>query len=378
MSKPELSISQIGQPEEIKKTENRIQYVEQELKNLSTLKDTIFHPEKLDNNDENSVHDIVKNISTRHFGVMAYHYETEKYNDLPDDDVNTIFKKRTYRQAILSTAQKLDFLGKKLLEPKTDFERELGFSSNPTAYNGEVEAIIVPGAAALSNYKRFYHAVKAISTGAIKTDTIIFAACERIVNANEHKTMANKGFSCGETEFELGLQAVNDIAGGFINGTQQTEEKEVLFNGIEYPVKVVSGKVLINGKEIFVKVVESPYDKTRKLENGQFTQRANTEETFISAMTVLDKDATNKTVCITSHDIWKPCQHVAAELIFGGYYGRKIISSGPDNCNRLYNNELGELDVDSAEAVVDEMSKYLYELEKLNRQIKNFDKLCQK
>ncbi len=349
----------------IEKTGEALHSAYSKLTDLSIIKRSVFHPEKIDDGHRKNVHEIVNDISTRHFGTVEYHNEIEKYNDAPDDTSEVRDKKRSYRKAILYYAQQLGFLGNKPLEPTNDFEKKMNLSSNPEPYDGEVEAIVVPGAAALSNYKRFYHAIKSISTGAIKTNKIVFATCGRQTTDAEKKTMQNAGYGECATEFDLEVQAVQDIAGGFINEPVETQ-KIVNLNGNEYPVRVLTGFIRVNNDIVTVCIVESPYDTTRRDERGNLAKRANTEETFFSTMTVLDDQTPNKTLCITSHDTWKPCQHVAAEYIFGGYFGKNIISSGPDNCDRLQINEDGELDINMAEAVVDEMSKYLDELEKLD------------
>lgn len=332
---------------------------------LSKFKDMLFSPDGKYNEQRKSIHETVKAISTRHFGTVEYHKEIEKYDDSPDDTAETSLQKKAYRKAILVFAQKLGFLGDKPLLPTNDFETKMNLSSNPEKHDGEVEAIIIPGSAALSNYKRFYHASKAISTGAINTNKIVFAACGRKTTEGEKKTMRDAGYDEGETEFDLGLQAVRDIAGEFVHGPVESV-RTVNLNGSEYPVRVLSGLVMIDDKVISIDIVNSPYDKTRRDEKGNLANRANTEETFFSVMTALDNHTPEKTVCIASHDVWKPCQHVAAEYIFSGYFGKNVISSGPDNCDRLRVNENGELDIRMAEAVVDEMSKYLDELEKLD------------
>ena len=346
-------------------TSESLELAYSELTSLAQIKTAIFHPEKVDDGHRKGIHEIVSDISTRHFGTVEYHKEIEKYNDAADDTPEIREQKRAYREAILLFAQKLGFLGDEILQPTNDFEKKMNLSSNPEKYEQPVEAIVVPGAAALSNYKRFYHAIKSISTGAINTDRIVFATCGRNTTDAEKKTMRNAGYGECATEFDLQIQAVQDIAGGFINKPVESE-RTVNLNGNEYPVRVLTGQIMVDGKTVSVDIVESPYDKTRRDERGNLAKRANTEETFFSVMTVLDNKTPDKTVCIASHDTWKPCQHVAAQYIFGGYFGKNVISSGPDNLDRLRLDENGELDINAAEAVVDEMSKYLDELEKLD------------
>ncbi len=356
-------------------TEKYLGFARGRLSDLLTVKDSIY-PRESDYGSsaseslEYSDDEIIDCLSTRHRGTRPYHEETQKYGDLTDDSTETKHNKRVYRNSILQVGIELGFIDGNIKEPSNDYEKMLDCSSEPEVIKEDLEAIVIPTAAGLSNIKRAYHAFKAVASEAIKTDKIVFATCDRQATDAEKKSLSDKGFSIGNTEYELALCAVNDVYGGFVGETTRIEEKVTFRDSDdEYTVRGVSGFVLIDGKKIEVKVVDSPFDKNRKMDDGKPAMRANTEETFYSAATVLNQDGSNKPVCITSHDVWQAHQVVVANRVFGAGFGRNVYGSAPNNCSRLFVDENGDVDILAAEALEDEMSKYLFELEKLERAV---------
>ena len=356
-----------------------LKYSRQELTDLLETKQAVFSSNQPNQSGQRELSDssrieyddsqIIDGLSTRRRGTLAYHQEVVKYDDKEEDDEVTLLAKQTYRLKLLETGQKLGFLDEKIKQPTNSLEEILDCSSEPEKITEELEAIVVPTAAGLSNIKRAYHVFKAIATGAIVTDKIVFASCDRPTSETEKKSLTARGFSSGETEYQLVIGAINDIFGGFVGETQPIQDS-VVFRDSEtvYPITGITGQVDINGRLVTVKVVDSPFDKSRVMADGTLATRANTEETYYSVATVLDNSA-KKPVCITSHDIWQLHQLVVAERVFGVNLGRNVFSSAPNNCSRLYIDANGQTDIASAEALEDEMSKYLYELEKLERAV---------
>lgn len=355
-----------------------LKYSRQQLTGLLETKKAVFYTnqseqDELSESELNQVEygddQIIDGLSTRRRGTLAYHQETVKYNNLPEDSEQILFAKKTYRAKLLEAGQSLGFLDGKIKQPANQLEEVLDCSSEPLKIESELEAVVIPTAAGLSNTKRAYHVFKAIASGAITTDKIVFASCDRPTSEAERNGLTSKGFSSGETEYQLAVGTINDIFGGFV-GEVQPIQANVTFrdSDTEYPVGGITGQVDVNGKLITVKIVNSPFDETRLMADGTLTKRANTEETYYSVAAVLDSES-KKPVCITSHDVWQLHQLVVAERVFGVGSGRNVFGSSPNNCSRLKLDESGQVDINAAEALEDEMSKYLYELEKLERAV---------
>lgn len=266
------------------------------------------------------------------------------HNDRPVDD-----------EVVFNVAVNSGFVRPEIYEASNETELALGIHSDPEPCIDEVEAIIVPGAAGLSNLKRLYHAKKAVDSGAVKTRRIIIASGQRRTDANERAKILAAGFMPGDTEYECcknAVEALYDIS------PQEIGSIPVAYGEHECIAHVA--KAIVD-KKLKIEVVESPYDPQRRLSNGKLATRANTEETLIPIRRMLSDEGV---LYIVSHDIWQPVQEVIAYRIF---LGHPIFGSAAQNLDRVIkDSQTGRLRLNAAASVQDEMKKYLQELAKIH------------
>ncbi len=310
-------------------------------------------------------------LDPREWGVQEYSSQFGKLSAEPGDSESVIATKAEYRDVIRHTAQESGFVSASVKEPSSDIDALLGIvDSDLVPITEPVEAIIVPGAAGLTNHKRLRDALKNITSGTIDTDHIIMTACSREVKAPEESKLTSIGLSGGATEFELCLSAVHDLTSGFLL-PPIASSRSVQFPGGEFESHVLSGVVVIEGpegpdgsdKEINIDIVDSAYDHTRTLRDGTPATRAISHETFMSAISLMS-DGPGRIV-VESHDAWAPTQALIAQRVFGIQASKTVSGTGPFNADRLFVTSDGNVDLNKAEEVVSEMSKYLHELVQL-------------
>ena len=228
-----------------------------------------------------------------------------------------------------------------------------------------VEAVIIAGAAGKSNVVRAAEAVRDIASGAINTNKIILAGCNRPSNGTEMGSVAPFGTVAGDNEVESMMFALRDVIAQdsrclTIEGFDLDNPR---LHGVPFSKELVattwSGKVLIGGNEIEVIAVEAPFDPERVEREGGLA-RATTEETFLASLAFLsdDPEEAEKTVVMVTHDGWKKAQEEAAKTTIGLEGNKKIITAAPDYDDRLLVTERG-VDIRAAEQVVDEIQKTL-------------------
>lgn len=299
-------------------------------------------------------------LGLRQGGAVAFHHEKEKYNPSPDDTLFVQQQKFEYRQIILTPAQELGFVAKQPGEASNELDYRLKLTDSVLEpIDVPIEAVIIPGAAGLSDHVRFRGTIRDIESGAVHTDRIIMATCDRPVTPTEKITLATAGFSAGETEFELCQSAIGDLTDGFIEPPTESEIAVTLPSGT-YPARLLSGKVFIGEQPIRIDILSAPYDPQRLLPDGKPAIRTNTEETFIAVGELLIKG--RSTLLIESHDTWAPAQRVIAERIIGVNNNKQVLGTGALKSDRVITREDGSIDLNMAEAVIDEMTKYFKEL----------------
>lgn len=272
----------------------------------------------------------------------------EKYHQHRSVDEETVF----------DVAVKSGFVRPEIYQPANQLEAKLGIHSAPEAYEGIVEVILVPGAAGISNLKRLYHALKAIETGAVRTNHIIIAAGQRELDTGEKTRVTQAGFHSGDTEYALCQNAVSALLNLQPTGISPIP---MSYGNQEFLAKHCQTSATIGVHSVTIDIIEAPYDPQRTLPDGRLATRANTEETFIPIHRLL---AGNGPIYVVSHDIWQPVQEIIAYRCFPDHV---ILGSGPQNLERVSRDEqTGTLRLHAAASVQDEMKKYLQELSKIH------------
>lgn len=299
--------------------------------NDSSLDPALYCP------DETMFDELIKVAGTR--------LDPERYhNDRPVDSA-----------VVFDVAIKAGFVKPEIYQPTNYFEAILGIHSDPEPFEEEVEAVLVFGAAGLSNHKRIYHALKAVRASAAKTSRIIIAAGQRLTSETERVKLAAVGLSAGTSEYELCQNAVRELF-----GVAPQEVAPIPMSYGERRFFAHSSRV-VDTHGIEIELIEAPFDPKRRLPNGQLATRANTEETLIPVRSTL---STDRPLYVVSHDIWQPVQEVIARRMLPGH---SIVGSGPQNLDRVSRNEAtGQLKLNAASSVQDEMKKLLYELARLH------------
>lgn len=273
-----------------------------------------------------------------------------------------VYEEGEYAQAILDVADRLGFVKKEVAQASDPLDRQIGIADSDLKPVGEVEAIVVPGAASFSNVMRLRDALRNIEQGRVQTDTLIIATTDRPVEDAERAKVAGIGFRGGETEFESLVLALSDLTHNDIDH-HNTEALPVKLGVNTFEGRLLRTTVDVGGNPIQCMVVSTPYDpeRTEKYDkdgNPVKATRANTDETFVAALSLLKPGAGK--LLIESHDTWAIEQGVVAEQIFG-VAGKDIIATGPRKLDRVIEktNEKGHtyLTLTQPEGVVDEIAK---------------------
>jgi len=262
------------------------------------------------------------------------------------------------QQLVFDTAEKLGFVSKKIVKPNNKLEEKLEISSDLVEYDGDVEALVVPGGAGQTLIKRTYYALEAIRLGKVKTNNIYLLTGEREVALRENDLLVKNGFTPGQSEFDLAQGAISDLLpDGLENLTK--EKRTMVLGGDDYQMNIISGSCSVGSvKNVNIVIINSPFDRKRVLEDGTPAKRAITEETFAALSQFLGDFNTNKTLYLVSHDIYQPAQMLFAQKVFGKEIGRNIVGSGPVDINRVWKNSHDEFEMNGHEAVLSEINKY--------------------
>lgn len=327
--------------------------------NDSRLDPTLPTDEQLYDEETYNIDFYRNDLDLRKWGAITHADAATLLDTSPEDSAEAVEKKRLYRTTVRRAAAQLGFISHESRPASHPDDIALGIEdSELEPITGKVDAIIIPGAAGLTNHKRLRDSIKNIESGKIDTERIIITACERPVTDREKQNISHAGFNSGDTEFELCYAALNDLTTGFNSGYVDFQ-LPVHFPGSTEQARVVSGIVEIGGRQIGVDLLSAPFDPHRKLADGKPANRALTDETFIPALTLLPEG--EGTIVVESHDTWAPAQTLTAQRIFGLEADKKVIGTGPFNADRL----VGDNDLNKASEVVSDMMKYIYELRKL-------------
>ena len=297
-------------------------------------------------------------LDTRRGGTIEYSNiaAMEKFDGSDRDEV--------YRQAVLGAAQKHGFVAEHPGKSANELDRYFGVTeSTLQPIEGKVDAVIIPGAAGKSNVVRAYDALRNILSGAIDTDTIILAGCDRPVAAAEGAAAAQFGVSVGENEIGSMMHAIQDVArqmpgvevASSFSFDEPGEESPTVY--AEAPAKSWGAVLNIGGRQVSVTGLLAPYSEVRAERAGLATPRANTEETFIASIDHIPEG--EGSVVIASHDTWSVNQAELADLVFGQATGKEVIGSTVFYDDRVLQAEDGTLDLRATEQVVDEMRKLI-------------------
>jgi hypothetical protein len=317
-----------------------------------------------DYNDEFIAHD----FGVREGNVRAYHDTTEVYDDVPESPSDTE-RNRIYRRAIMAVAQELGFISKKPGESANPIDRHIGIlDSELKPIPEKVAAIVINGAAGMSNIMRVRDAVRNIESGAIHTDRIVVSAGERVVNDAE-KGRVIKPYRAGNSEFESMKFALEDLTGA----TFDTDpEKMPVPYGENLTAKRQSTQVNIADRIVTIDIIEAPFDTRRVMDDGSPAKRINTDEAFLSTVAVLE--GAQGAIVMQSHDTWTPWQAVMARELFTLKGGRNVYAAGPLKADRVFwaeENGQQVMDIKAAQDVVDELKKTYKQLVKLEVAAKN-------
>lgn len=322
-----------------------------------------------------------------------FHDEFVKFDDTLKESDESLATKRAWRTELIKIGQEFGGYGMDLLPGKSmdPLERLLGMRESQLSSEHPVDAqtVIVPGAAGISNYLRIQDTIRNIRSGAVVTEKIIITAGERTidVNAAERKTLNAKNLPTGDTEYEALQNALEYLTGASI---VDSEEKTIPapYGSNTPPVRYKECTINLDGKIVAVTILEAAYDRDRRFENGTTPDRANTDETFLAAIPLLDKG--DGTLLVESHDVWIPYQEVIAQKTLGLFTNKSIIATGPFKDDRLKLKEKHHWAVDSegqtnkevvgfeddpdimaAQAMLDEIAKKQGDLTKLIVQIED-------
>lgn len=320
-----------------------------------TIADQLYdHP-------SNNVDFISHDMGLRNGNALDYHQTTEKYDKgLSEENAQRDFE---YRQAILSAAQELGFISKHPGEATNPVDRNIGIlDSELEPIEEKVAAVVINGAAGMSNVKRVRDAIRNIESGAINTDRIIITAGTRPVNEAE-KSRVKPPYHAGETEFESMKLAVEDLLG--VHFEDEPAEISVEY-GHDLTAKVEKTVASIGDRLVSIEVVEAPFDDSRVMSDGSKAKRINTEEAFLATLPLLEGE--EGAVVMESHDTWTPWQNLIGHQVFGLAQGRNVYPAGPFNAERVYwAEEDGQkiMEIAMPQDVVDEIVKTYKQLVQL-------------
>ena len=280
-----------------------------------------------------------------------------------DDTEDTLQVKKIFRQEILKSAQSLGYVSEYAGKSDDEMDRRLGMlPSTLEKIDRPVSAVIIPGAAGISNLIRTHDALRNIRSGAVDTDTIIFAAGERKAAPHERPAAEKLGFRGGDTEFEQAVTALEDIGG--VQFEPETETLPAQYGKETPDSTVLKGQVVINDRVVKVFVVEAAYDRARvDALSGKAADRSITSETYYSILPLLpDSDGP---VVVDSHDTWGKGQEIVAQEILGLEAHKEIIGTWAFKDDRVKTAEDGSQDIHMAQAVIDEIGKTHFNLVRL-------------
>lgn len=297
-----------------------------------------------------------------------YHKEKETYDPVlnskgddgepapeKDDTPEQLRIKKLFRQAILKSAQEQGYVSSYAGVSDNETDRRLNLlPSTLEKIEKPVKAAVILGAAGASNLIRTWDTFRNIESGAVDTDTIIFAAGERKAAPQESINVEKLGYRPGATEFEQAINALEDI--GNVQFEKDAEEVPASY-GSNIPDNTVKrGEVVINDRIIKVIVVEGTYDRDRvDVMSGEPANRSITSETMRAIIPFLPEG--NGPLLIESHDTWGKGQEIIAQEILGLEAQEEIIATWAYKSDRVRVDENGEPDILAAQAVIDEMAK---------------------
>jgi hypothetical protein len=283
-------------------------------------------------------------------------YDAEAYDD------------NEYTQEILAAAQELGFVLPELPgTPRAEIDQLIGIAdSNLEAIDHPVQAVIVPTAKGISNPMRIRGAIRDIESGAITTNTLIIAACERPVDDAERAGMEARGLHYGTTEYGSAIAALADVS-----GIELDEHQSESFRLKDAPHltegRMIRTKVPIGNQDIDVIVVSAPFDAERvtgRDADGNVLKqnRASTQDNFLAALEFLPE--TEGDIVMESHDTWIKSQAEVADQ-FMGIRGKRMIAAGPHKLDRLKIVD-GKIVLNEPGQVVDEIAKtYAFKVQTL-------------
>lgn len=286
--------------------------------------------------------------------AVEFHTEKEKYNPLPNDSAELSALKRTWRPIVMKKGLELGFITDTVGKSDDEKERRLGIQPNQfKGVDEPIEALVVAAAAGISTHKRLFRGIQDIETGRVKTSKLIIAAGERNVPTDEQGRIEAIDVKSGKTEYEAAVIAAETLLGISFD---ETDALAVPYGPSDLRGEISHGIAVVGDQLIDIYVVNAPTNPRRDLEGGKRADRANTEETFLALESLLEDGG--GTIVLESHDTWKNYQHAIALKSLSVMYGKDVITTGPDNDERLFYNTDGQLDMHMAEGVQDEIAKY--------------------
>lgn len=272
------------------------------------------------------------------------------------------YEEGEYAQAVFDVADRLGFVKKQLGHASDRLDAQIGIADSDLEPVGEVEAVVVPGAASFSNVMRLRDALRNIEQGRVQTDTLIIATTDREVKQPELDKVEAVGFRGAATEFDSLVTELSQLINAPIDQST-TEALSVKLGKNSFEGKLLRVNVKIAGKPLECVFVSAPFDPERVVrwdKDGNPVQavRSNTDEAFVSALSLL-KPGPGK-ILIESHDTWAIGQGIVAEQIFG-VAGKEVIATGPRKLDRVVEktDEQGRsyLSLTRPQEVVDEIAK---------------------
>lgn len=252
---------------------------------------------------------IAHDMGLRNGNSLEYHQTTEKYDrGFSEENAERDFE---YRQAIMSAAQELGFISRHPGKATDPIDQNIGIlDSELEPIDEKVAAIVINGAAGMSNQKRVRDAIRNIESGAINTNRIIITAGTRPVNDAE-KGRVKAPYRAGDTEFESMKLAAQDLL-----GIDFEEEPDII--PVEYGenlvAKVEKAVANIGDRLVSIEVVEAPFDSRRIMTDGSSAKRINTEEAFFATLPLLESES--GAIVMESHDTWTPWQNLIGHQVF--------------------------------------------------------------
>lgn len=321
--------------------------------NGTEYSDTLPIADQLYEHPSNNVEFIGHDMGLRNGNSLDYHKTTEKYDrGLSEEHAE---RDSRYRQAILNAAQTLGFVSKYPGEASDPIDRTIGIlDSELEPIPEKVAAIVINGAAGMSNVKRIRDAIRNIESGAINTDRIILTAGTRPVNDAEKGRM-KPPYHAGDTEFESMKLATTDLLG--VSFDEDITTIDAGF-GEGLTAKVQKAEAVIGDKLVTIEAIEAPFDTKRLMSDGTPAKRINTEEAFLATLPILK--GTDGAIVMESHDTWTPWQNLIGHKVFGLEQGRNVYPAGPFNAERVHtliDNGTEVVDIAAPQDVVDEVVK---------------------